>query len=312
MAILQPTQAVVPEVKKKRRAAQEEDTSRTLISNLERSHLSVKIFLWIITGLLVLVALTFLVPFFWFISGAFKAPQELLRFPPTLLPDSWHWENFAQAWDKLNFPLYFFNTVIIMIVGWLLPLAVNLAAAYSLSKLRPSYGQIVLFAFLITLMIPGVVYLIPLYLTVVNLHLNDTWLSLWLPGAFSAYSILIAKAFFDGIPNELSDSAVIDGANVFQILFQIILPLSRPLIVVLSIGALIGGWQQFFPGYLYITDPNLWPIGTAIFSSLRGGNTTQNIRMAALLITAIPPGLFFLVFQRQVIKGVNLSGFMNG
>ncbi len=297
------------------RKERQQEAGRTLISSIERRHTGVRIVLNLILLLLIMGSITYLLPLLWLFIGAIKSAPELLDVPPALLPHVVQWVNYAIAWSDISFGLYFINTIIITFVGWLISMIVNVLAAYSLSKLRPGLSGVIMILFLSTMMIPGVVYIIPQYLNVVNLHLINQWWSLWLPGAFSAFNILILKSFFDSIPAELTDSAVIDGANQVQILFNIILPLSKPVISVITIFAIIGSWQQFFGPYLYITDPNKWPIGTALYVNLSNPANIQvpvNIQFAAMAIAAIPPLLFFAFFQKQVIKGINLSGFMNG
>ncbi|GCE02969.1 carbohydrate ABC transporter permease [Dictyobacter aurantiacus] len=285
---------------------------RTLISPLERQHLGVRIILNLILIILIAISLSFLVPLCWLFIGAIKSAPELLQVPPTLLPRHTDWSTYGAAWSDINFGLYFFNTLVITVIGWFIPMTVNICAAYALSKLRPAFGGTIMVLFLSTMTIPGVVYIIPQYLNIVHLGLVNTWWSLWLPGAFSAFNILILKAFFDSIPDELSDAAVLDGANPLQILYHIILPLSRPVISVITIFSIIGSWQQFFGPYLYIIDAAKWPIGTALYVNLRDTNSLPaNVQFAAMAIAVIPPLVFYGIFQKQIIKGINLSGFMN-
>lgn len=288
-----------------------QEPSRSLVSPIERRSWKVRLGLGTISTVLIIISLTFIIPLIWFVLGSLKTGPELLQMPPALLPTNAQWQDFAKAWVAIDWKLYFWNTLVITVVGWAIPMVVTLMAAYSFSKLRPSYGNVVFFLFLTTMMIPGVVYIIPQFLNIKNLGLLNNWFSLWLPNAFSAFNILLMKSYFDSIPNELSDSAVLDGANPLQIFWHIILPLSYPAIAVLTIFALLGGWQQFFGPFLYITDANLWPIGTALYKLLPP-TSQMNIRLACLVIAAIPPLVFFAIFQKQIIKGINLSGFMNG
>lgn len=286
---------------------------RTLISPLELRRPAGRLAYWLVFALLLALTLTTIFPLYWMFSGALKSTLELFRMPPTLWPTDPQWSNYPLAWSRLRYSLYFRNTLILALVGWLLQLFVSTTAAFALSKLRPAFGNVLLFLFLSTLMVPREAYLIPQYLTVVRLplleiQLIDTWWAVWLPGAVSAFNIFVLKAFFDEIPADLTDAARIDGANAWQLFTRIVLPLSRPALAVVSIFAVIGAWKDFFWPFLVLTNADRQPIMVALYRLAERAQEPLNLIIAALAIASVPPLVLFFLFQRQIIRGITLTG----
>lgn len=286
---------------------------RTLISPIELRKPGGQVAYWLIFGLLLLLSLTTIFPLYWMFSGALKSTPEIFRMPPTLVPQEPQWRNYPLAWSRLRYSLYFRNTLGLALGGWLLQLLVSTTAAYSLSKLRPAFGNVVLFLFLSTLMVPPSAYLIPQYLTVVrvpllNISLIDTWWAVWLPQAVSAFNIFVLKSFFDEIPADLTDAARIDGANAWQVFARIVLPLAKPALAVVSIFAVIGAWKDFFWPYLVLTNADRQPIMVALYRLSSRSQEPLNLIIAALAIASIPPIVLFVIFQRQIVRGITLTG----
>lgn len=296
-----------------RQSPSPDSAERTLLSPIELRKPGGRIAYWLIFGLLVLLSLTTIFPLYWMFSGALKSTPEMFRTPPTLVPADPQWRNYPLAWSRLRYSLYFRNTLGLALGGWLLQLFVSTTAAYSLSKLRPAFGNVVLFLFLSTLMVPPAAYLIPQYLTVVrvpllNISLIDSWWAVWLPQAVSAFNIFVLKSFFDGIPADLTDAARIDGANAWQVFVRIVLPLAKPALAVVSIFAVIGAWKDFFWPYLVLTNANLQPIMVALYRLSNRSQEPLNLIVAALAIASIPPIVLFIIFQRQIVRGITLTG----
>jgi multiple sugar transport system permease protein len=290
-------------------------TERSLISPLEWYKPGVRIAHWAIVALLVLLTLTTLGPLFWMLSGALKSSVEIYRTPPQLWPASPEWSNFSKAWTELNSLLYLGNTAALAVGAVVLQLLVSATAAYSLSKLKPVLGNALLFFFLSTLMVPALAYLIPQYLTVVHLpifgiSLTDSWWAVWLPEAANAFNIIVLKSFFDSIPNDLVEAARIDGANALQIFIRIILPLSRPALAVVAMFTIFATWKDFLWPLLVLTDPSKEPVSVALYQlGIAASNgVPQNVLLAGFIFALLPPLILFLVFQRQIIRGVNTTG----
>jgi len=295
------------------RPAQFDANERTLVSPLELRSPAKRAAYWLVFGALVALTITTLFPIYWMYSGALKDTSELIRMPPTLLPAQARWENYLKAWDNLNYTRYFANTLILAFGALVIQLVVSTSAAFSLSKLKPAGGRLVLFLFLSTLMVPSMAYLIPAYLTVVslpivNIPLIDTWWGVWLPGAASAFNIFVLKSFFDEIPQDLIDAANIDGAGAARILAQIMIPLSRPVLAVVSIFTLIGAWKDFFWPFLVLSKVELQPIMVALWRLSARMQEPLNLIIAGLAIASTPPIILFLIFQKQIIRGITLTG----
>jgi multiple sugar transport system permease protein len=250
------------------------------------------------------------------VTGALKLPKEAMLPDPTFIPRSFHPDTYADAWSQLQIAKFFLNTVWYALGGWLIQLVIDVAAAYALSKLRPVFGKVVLGLMLASLMLPSAALLVPAYLTVTDVPLfgvnllNTPW-ALWLPAAANAFNIYVLKRFFDQIPNDLLDSASLDGAGRLRVLWSIVLPLSRPVLGVVSIFAIIGIWKDFLWPMLVLQDTDKQTLSVALS---RLSNTSQippTEMMAGLVIASIPMIVIFLIFQRSIIGGLS-AGSMKG
>lgn len=290
-----------------------EPDERTLVSPLELRRAPGRVLYWLLFTLLLLLTITTVFPLYWMFSGALKTTPDMFRMPPALWPADPQWSNYPRAWSRLRYGVYFRNTLVLALGGWAMQIFVSSTAAFSLSKLRPAFGNLVLFAFLSTLMVPAAAYLIPQYLTVVqvpilNLRLIDTWWAVWLPGAVSAFNIFVLKSFFDDIPADLTDAARIDGAGTWQMFVRIVLPLARPALAVVSIFSLIGSWKDFFWPFLTLSNADLQPIMVALYRLAARSQEPLNLVVAALAIASVPPIVVFLLFQRQILRGITFTG----
>jgi multiple sugar transport system permease protein len=298
----------------KRRSSQS-SANRALISGLEWKSPRVRVAHWVIFGALALLTITTLGPLFWMFSGALKSSIEVYRTPPLVWPSSPQWENFRAAWTELNSLLYLGNTAVLALGAVVLQLLVSATAAYSLSKLKPIFSNVLLFFFLSTLMVPALAYLIPQYLTVVHLpifgiSLIGSWWAVWLPEAANAFNIIVLKSFFDSIPDELVEAARIDGANALQIFTRIILPLSRPALAVVAMFTVFATWKDFLWPLLVLAGTDKQPISVALYQlGIAASNgVPQDVLLAGFILAMLPPLILFLVFQRQIIRGVNTTG----
>ncbi|GAA1667372.1 carbohydrate ABC transporter permease [Fodinicola feengrottensis] len=292
-------------------------TARTLISDadLRRRHGKL-VYRLGFAGMAILFVLIFVFPLYWMFVSAVKTPVELAQPTPTLIPHEWHFETFLVAWQKLEIGHFMLNTALYAVGGWLIQLTVDVAAAYALSKLRPLFGNVILAAMLASLMLPAAALLVPAYLTVANVPiigvnlLNTPW-ALWLPAAANAFNVYILKRFFDQIPNDLLDSASIDGAGRFRMLWNIVLPLSRPVLAVVSIFAIIASWKDFLWPLLVLQDPQSQTISVALSRLSFASYVTQNEMFAGLALASIPLIVVFLIFQRSILSGLS-AGALKG
>ena len=322
MALLVPDASpeLLPEVKKRswlrRRSAEAEANDRTLVSPLMLKRPLGRSIYWVVFALLLVSTLITLGPVYWMFSSALKSSLEIFQTPPTFWPAHPQWINYINAWNVLDFPLYFGNTIVLAAGAVLLQLLVSATAAYSLAKLKPAGRGVIQFFFFCTLMVPPVAYLIPQFvnlsdLPLIHVSLINTWGSVWLPEAANAFNILILQNFFEAIPGELTEAARLDGANAWQLFTRVILPLSRPVLAVVTIFTVVASWKDFLWPLLVLTDANVQPLSVAIYRQT-GINSIYPLPfiylMAGLALASIPPILLFLLFQRQIIRGIAVTG----
>ncbi len=291
-----------------------DSSERTLVSPSALKRPSGRVIYWCVFVLLAVCTLVSFGPLYWMFIGSFKSSIEIFQTPPTFWPIHPALSNFANAWTILQFPLHLANSLILAGGAVILQIIVSVTAAYALSKLRPMGKAVIQWAFFCTLMVPPVVYLIPQFVNISDLpllhvSLFNSWAGVWLPEAANAFNILILKSFFDGIPNELTDAARLDGANAWQLFVRIILPLSRPALAVITIFTVIASWKDFLWPLLVLSDNNIQPLITSLFHATEYNSYLPfNYLIVGLALTSVPPILLFLLFQRQIIRGINLTG----
>ncbi|MEU3664662.1 carbohydrate ABC transporter permease [Streptomyces sp. NPDC032940] len=287
-------------------------STRTLISPAQLARPRGKAVYWVTFAVVVAgFTLVFLGPLYWMVSSGFKDTQEVVQTPPTLVPGSFEPDNYSRAWEVMDLARLLFNTLYYAFGALAFQLVLDVAAAYSLSKLRPVFGKAVLGAMLATLMIPATVLVVPQYLTVLDVPvvernlLNTPW-AIWLPSVTNAFNIFLLKRFFDSIPKELLDAAAMDGASPMRTLWSIVLPISRPILGVVSIFAIVGVWKDFLWPMLTLPDPAMQTLNVGIYSLSNG--VPMNVLIAALTIASLPTLLIFLIFQRNIMSGLTAGG----
>ncbi|MFJ4746531.1 carbohydrate ABC transporter permease [Streptomyces albogriseolus] len=278
--------------------------TRTLISPAVLARPRGRAVYWtVLTGVVLLFALAFLFPVYWMVTGAMKSPDEVARTPPTLVPEHWSTTGYADAWELMQLPTHLWNTVVQAAGAWAFQLVFCTAAAYALSKLRPAFGALILGGILATLMVPAQALVVPKYLTVADLGLLNDPLAIWLPAVANAFNLYLLKRFFDQLPRDVLEAAEIDGAGKLRTLWSIVLPLSRPVLGVVSIFALVAVWQDFLWPLMVFSDTGKQPISVALVQLSQ--NIQLTVLIAAMVIASIPMVALFLVFQRHIIAGIS-------
>ncbi|ROP46691.1 carbohydrate ABC transporter permease [Streptomyces sp. PanSC9] len=283
--------------------------TRTLISPATLARPRGKAAYWaVFTVVVLLFALAFLFPVYWMVTGALKSPDEVARTPPTLLPAHWNGGGYTDAWDLMELPRHLENTLVQAAGAWAFQLVFCTAAAYALSKLRPAFGKVVLGGILATLMVPAQALVVPKYLTVADLplvhtSLLDDPLAIWLPAVANAFNLYLLKRFFDQLPRDVLEAAEMDGAGKLRTLWSVVLPMSRPVLGVVSIFALVAVWQDFLWPLMVFSDTDKQPISVALVQLSQ--NIQLTVLIAAMVIASIPMVALFLVFQRHIIAGIS-------
>lgn len=284
---------------------------RGFLSNSELSTTQGRIYYYTAIVILFVIAIAALFPFFFAFTSGLKNSTEIFSAGLDLWPATPLWNNYAEAWGRFDMARLLGNTIVVVGGGVVIQLVVSTLAAYSLSHLKPVGGRLIMMGFLVTLMIPGIAYIVPLYLTirdlpVIHLNLLDTYFGLWLPYSVSAFAIFVLKTFFDRIPSELLDSARVDGASPIQIFISIILPLSRSILIVIAVLAFVNLWRDFLLPLLVLTDPAKQPITVRLI--YLANNYGVNLQMAASFVALLPPLLVALILQRYMRVGLSVGG----
>ena len=260
--------------------------------------------------LLCIIAFIYLLPFLWMFGTSLKADTELLDFPPKFFPSKPHFDNYAKAINRFPFWKYFLNTVIIT-AGNLVGVIVSAPlVAYGFSKVNWKGRDAMFFIMLSTVMIPGAVTMVPTFMIFTNLGWLDTFLPLIVPAFLGggAMNVFLIKQFFSTIPNDMIEAARIDGANDWTIFRKIMLPLSKPVLALISLFTFIGSWNNYMGPLIYITSEEKYPLALGMPMFMNRYGTYWNQAMAAATLTFLPTLIFFLFAQKYLIEGIKLSG----
>ncbi|NOY81566.1 MAG: carbohydrate ABC transporter permease [Kiritimatiellaeota bacterium] len=256
-------------------------------------------------GVLAFLALTMLAPFLWMVLASFKPLVEVEELNP--FPSKWQPVNYLQVFREIPFARYYFNSL--FVAGWVtfLQCLTSAMAAYAFARLRWKWRDHVFRLYLATLMIPGVVTMIPNYTLMVKLHLLDSYQGLIIPAAFTAFGTFLLRQFMLTIPRSLDEAAQMDGATHWQVFWDVILPLTRPGLITLAIFTFMGNYRSFFWPLVMIKSQHLrtLPVGMLYFDSIYGRQT--NLLMAATVMNIVPLIILFVVTQKFLIKGIQLG-----
>ena len=290
-------------------------STRSLFSPATLNRRRGKIFYWTaLTIAAVVFAFVFAFPLYWMAASGLKGTQEVIQSPPTWFPKHLVFSNYADAWKQLDIAKLLLNTFVYAGGALAFQLVFSVTAAFSLSKLRPVFGNVVLFLMLATLMVPASVLVLPTYLTVLNMPLlhvslvNSPW-AIWLPSVANGFNIFILKRFFDSLPEELLAAAAVDGAGPLRTLWSVVLPMSRPILGVVSIFAVVAAWKDFLWPLLVLNTPAHYSINIGLYQL--SGTEAQNVLIAALMLSSLPMIVFFLIFQRHIMSGLT-AGALKG
>jgi multiple sugar transport system permease protein len=254
-------------------------------------------------------------PLLWLAKSAITPTNDTLTHPMSLFPKGTAWRNVNQAWSGVRVGRYFWNTVVLAIGSWFSQIVVATTAGFALSVLRPKYAKVLTGLLLATLFVPAVVLLVPLYIEIVhppliNHSFIDSYWAIWLPAGASAFNVVLVKRFFDNLPREIFEAARVDGAGGFRLFTSIVLPMSRPILGVVSVFAVLASWKDFLWPLLVLTNPDKQPLSVRLPTIQP--QTELGVFLAALFIATLVPIAAFLIFQRSFLRGSGLSGALKG
>lgn len=298
------------------------DRARTLISDVDLRTPRARGIYWTMFAVLMLGAVTTILPLMWGFLSALKPTNEIFSFPPTFLPKpaaepwKWSWSVYWEVFSGSRFPRYFWNTFLLAVLCWLAAIGPSALAGYALSKLRVPFKGVLVLLFFTTLMVPFQAYLVPLFLTVRDvplIHVNlmqvfAGYPAIVLPAGVSAFNIFLFKSFFDDIPMSLVEAARIDGASELGIMWRVVVPLSYSVFAVVSIFSFMGTWNDFLWPLLVINSNEWKTIMLHLYQYDMQGDIGKNKVLAALMIASAPPLVLFALFQKRIMQGIAMTG----
>jgi multiple sugar transport system permease protein len=275
------------------------------MNNRSLPHLLSRLFLHLV---LLTVGIIFLLPFAWSISTSLKPMQDLFRVTPNLIPSEVRWQNYGDVLNTVPFLRFYANTIIVTVARVVGQVFLASLAAFAFSRLRFPGRDVLFFILLAGLMVPDQVLIIPKYALMRQWGWLDSYQGLIVPLLFSAFGTFLLRQYFLSIPADYQEAATIEGANPFQIYWQIYLPLARPALVAFAFLVIQWSWNEFLWALIITsrTEMQVLSVGIAL---LQGQYFSNNaLLMAAANMATIPVLILFLVFQRQLVEGITLSG----
>jgi len=301
-----------------RESADVQDGSMETVSRSERIGRKLGLGDWAFSGVsqLLLLVWAFLVifPFLWMLMTSFKSDQEIL-FSPWRIPHHLYWDNFARAWNQAHIGRYFLNTLIVLSGSLTGTLLISAMASYVLARFEFPGRGFIFILFVVGLMFPVFLALVPLFFLVQDLHMSGTYQGLIL--VYIAYSlpftIFFLTGFFKTLPSEVAEAGIIDGASQFRVFFDIMLPMAKPGLIAMGIFNFLGQWNQFLLPLVLMPNANRYLLsqGLAALAIQQGYQNDYGALFAALVITMLPTLVVYILFQKRLESGLT-AGALKG
>ena len=282
-----------------------------LISNLDYKYKKVKVLYWAIFALLCLIALICVAPPLWVILSSVKDTKEFYQIPPTIIPKSYNLSKIGEVWSKFSFGKYYMNTVTLTVCSIAWSIFSNGLAGYVLSKIKPKGSNVVFALILASMMLPTSVSIVPVYKNIISFpiggfNLINSFVPMILMTGCNAFMTIVYKSFFDGIPSALLEAAKIDGSGDIGAFVHIILPLSKPIVFTAIILAFNHAWADFFWPNLVLKERSMYTVIVEVFRI--STSIPQDQALMILSFAIIPPAVMFLIFQKNIMQGLTMSG----
>ena len=257
---------------------------------------------------LILISFLFLVPYLWMFSSSLKLDKDVLRVPIQWIPDPPQWRNYIDIWKKIPLLQYTKNTFKITVITTMIQLFTSSFAAYAFAKLDFKYRDQLFLAYIGTIAVPWQVYMVPQFIMMRSVHLNNTHTAIILLHAFTAFGVFLIRQFYMGIPDELCEAARIDGMSEYGIYARIMLPLTKPALSTLTIFTFVNTWNDFLGPYIYLTTKHKKTIQIGLRVFMDDYTQEYGMIMAASVLSLIPVMIIFLALQKNFVEGVASSG----
>lgn len=288
------------------------DKEAGLLSIIELKDFRYRFLYWLWFSGALFVTLIVLFPVIWVAVSAFKTPQEMYSIPPTLMPSKIDLSMIPKVWEKVQFGNAFKNSMILIVGCLIFDILLNGMLGYVLSRLKPTGSKLIDKLVFWSMLLPGV-SMVPLYITFVDLpilHINltGTYTPVWLMAGCNAFNVLLFRNFFNGIPMTYLEAARIDGAGELYTFFKIVLPLSKPIIAVVTIFSVTGTWANFLWPYLILGSTALEPVSVKLYQLSMEGNILDNEFLLVTLLTTLPPFIVYCFLSKHIQGGVSMAG----
>ena len=258
---------------------------------------------------LIILAFIALFPFLWMISTSLKGSEEAFAYPPSLIPKRFQWENYKEAMEALPFARAYWNSIKLAVINVIGQVLTSAMAGYALGKLQFKGHKIVFAGFIAVMMVPYTVISIPLFLMMSQLGLIDTHLSIILMTfAYMPMGVFLCRQFVMGVPDELMEAAIIDGAGFGRIFYKIVLPLIKPALASLGIFSFMWNWNSFYTPLIFLNSEENFTV-PLLLNMFKGKYTVDwSLIMAASTIAVIPVLVVYLFGQKHIIEGIAITG----
>ncbi len=275
-------------------------------ASMKRNRMIGKFFLYL---LLILITAVMIIPFLWMISASIKNNAEVFKITPfQFIPDEPRWDNYVRIWTKIPLMHFIGNTVFLTIVVTLLQLLTSSFAAYAFAKLEFKHKNKLFLAYIATIAMPWQVYMVPQFIMMRNMGLNDKLLAMICLQAFSAFGVFMMKQFYEDIPDSLCEAARIDGMSEYRIYSSIMLPLSKPALSTRTIFTFVNTWNDYLGPLIYLKTETKKTIQLGLKMFIGQFAAEYGLIMAGSIITLIPVLIVFLSLQKYFVEGVAATG----
>lgn len=253
-------------------------------------------------------AIAIMVPFIWMVSSSLKTNNQVFAIPIQWIPDPAVWNNYLDIWTKSNMATWLRNTLLLSVTVTFLQVLTGSFAAYGFAKTKFPGRDTLFLAYIATIAVPWQAYMIPQFIIMSRLGLNNTLWSIIALQAFGAFGVFLMKQYYESIPEELSEAARIDGLSEYGIWRRIVLPLSGPAIATLTLLTFVNTWNDYLGPLIYLRDPQIWTIQIGLKSFVSQFNAEYSLIMTGSVLSVLPIALIFLFGQRFFIQGIATSG----
>lgn len=273
-------------------------------------HSTVKYKFWriILYAVLIALAVLMLVPFAWMVSATLKLDKDVFIFPIQWIPANPRWQNYVDIWTKIPLSKFVLNTTKLTIIVTLLQLLTSSFAAYAFAKLDFKYKNLLFMAYISTIAMPWQVYMVPQFIMMRGIGMNDTHMAIICLQAFSAFGVFMMRQFYQGIPDELCEAARIDGMSEYKIYSKVMLPLSKPALSTLTIFTFVATWNDFLGPMIYLKTESKKTLQIGLRMFISQYSSEYGLIMAASVLSLIPVLIVFLSFQKYFVEGIAATG----